>query len=384
MAQRMILNETSWFGSGCVSVLADEIARRGWQHAFLVTDRALPGVGPVEAVEAVLAKAGTPVTRYAEVKPNPTIANVQQGLAAFRASGADFLVAVGGGSAMDTAKGIAVIAANPEFEDVRSLEGLSPTGKPCKPVVAIPTTAGTAAEVTINYVITDEEKRRKFVCVDPHDIPCVAIVDAGLMASMPKALAASTGLDALTHAIEGFITLGAWEMSDMMTLKAIELIGANLRAAVLEGSAPAREKIALAQYVAGMGFSNVGLGLVHAMAHPLGAFYDTPHGVANALLLPGIMEFNAPACGEKYRTIARALGVVGTEAMTPAQYAAAACGAVRRLALDLAIPQKLSAIGAKEADLPALAAAAFADVCRPGNPRPVTQAEILGLYREAF
>lgn len=384
MAQRMILNETSWFGAGSVAVLADEIARRGWKAAFLVTDRALPGVGPVEAVEAVLAKAKVPVTRYAEVKPNPSIANVQKGLAAFRASGADFLVAVGGGSAMDTAKGIAVIAANPQFEDVRSLEGLSPTGKPGKPVVAIPTTAGTAAEVTINYVITDEEKRRKFVCVDPHDIPAIAIVDAGLMASMPKGLAASTGMDALTHAVEGFITLGAWEMSDMMTLKAIELIGANLRGAVLQGDAAAREKIALAQYVAGMGFSNVGLGLVHAMAHPLGAFYDTPHGVANALLLPRIMEFNAPACGEKYRAIARAMGVAGTEAMTPVQYAAAACGAVRQLALDLAIPQKLSAIGAKEADLPALAAAAYADVCRPGNPRDVTETEILGLYREAF
>ncbi|KAF7600740.1 MAG: lactaldehyde reductase [Candidatus Dactylopiibacterium carminicum] len=384
MASRIVLNETSYFGAGSVGVIAEEVARRGYRHALLVTDKGLVGVGPVERVEAVLQKGGIPFTRYTDVKPNPTIENVQQGVAACRAAKADFLIAVGGGSAIDTAKAIGIVITNPAFEDIRSLEGLSPTKKPCLPVIAIPTTAGTAAEVTINYVVTDVENRRKFVCVDPHDIPVLAIVDAELMASMPRSLAAATGMDALTHAIEGYITRGAWEMSDMFTLKAIELIAANLRGSVLDEAPAAREKMGLAQYIAGMGFSNVGLGLVHGMAHPLGAFYDTPHGVANALLLPTVMEFNAPASGEKYRDIARAMGVSDTEAMSQAQYREAACKAVRQLALDVGIPQHLAEIGAREADLPALANAAYRDVCTPGNPRDVSEAEILALYRKLF
>ncbi|MBS1154095.1 MAG: lactaldehyde reductase [Proteobacteria bacterium] len=384
MTNRMILNETSYFGAGSIRAIADEVARRGFRHGLLVTDKALLGIGPVENVEAVLQTAGIPYTRYADVKPNPTIANIQHGVAACKQCGADFLVAVGGGSAMDTAKGIGIIMTNPLFADVCSLEGLSPTKKPSLPLIAVPTTAGTAAEVTINYVVTDEENRRKFVCVDPHDIPTVAIVDSDMMASMPKTLAAATGMDALTHAIEGYLTRAAWEMTDMFALKAIELIAANLRASVLENSPQARQNMGLAQYIAGMGFSNVGLGLVHGMAHPLGAFYDTPHGVANALLLPAIMEFNAPASGEKYRHIARAMGVVGTEAMSQEQYRQAACAAVRQLGLDVGIPQKLAEIGAQKDDLPQLAHSAFKDICTPGNPRDVSEAEILALYRQLF
>lgn len=384
MVSRVILNETSYFGAGSVSVIADEVARRGFRHGLLVTDKALLGHGPVEKVRAVLDGASIAYTLYSDVKPNPTIDNVLTGVAACKACGADFLIGVGGGSAMDTAKAIGIIMTNPDFADVRSLEGVAATKRPSLPVIAVPTTAGTAAEVTINYVITDSEKRRKFVCVDPHDIPVLAIVDADMMASMPKSLAAATGMDALTHAIEGFITRGAWEMSDMFAIKAIELIAANLRGVVLHGDGKAREMMGLAQYIAGMGFSNVGLGLVHGMAHPLGAFYDTPHGVANALLLPHIMAFNAEATGDKYRTVARAMGVAGTETMTQAQYRAAACEAVQQLALDVGIPQKLREVGAKEADLPALAHAAFTDVCTPGNPREVTEAEILALYRELF
>jgi lactaldehyde reductase len=384
MAARIVLNEISYFGPGSASVIADEVARRGYQHALLVTDKGLLGVGPVEKVEVILNQAAIPYTVYSDVKPNPTIENVQQGVAACKAAGADFLIAVGGGSAIDTAKAIGIVMTNPEHAGIRSLEGLSPTKKPALPLIALPTTAGTAAEVTINYVITDTENRRKFVCVDPHDIPVLAIVDSRLMASMPKALAAATGMDALTHAIEGYITRGAWEMSDMFSLKAIELIAASLRASVLHASAAAREKMGLAQYIAGMGFSNVGLGLVHGMAHPLGAFYDTPHGVANALLLPTVMEFNAPASGEKYREIARAMGVAGTEGMSESEYRKAACAAVRQLALDVGIPQHLAEIGAKEADLPALAEAAFKDVCTPGNPREASESEILGIYRTLF
>jgi len=384
MTNRMILNETSYFGAGSIGAITDEVKQRGFRHGLLVTDHGLKGLGPVEKVEAVLQSAGIAFTRYAEVKPNPTIANIQQGVAACKLCGADFLIAVGGGSAMDAAKGIGIILTNPEFSDVRSLEGLSPTKKPSLPLIAIATTAGTAAEVTINYVVTDEENRRKFVCVDPHDIPTVAIVDSDLMLSMPQALAAATGMDALTHAIEGYLTRAAWEMTDMFALKAIELIAANLRASALENSPHAREKMGLAQYIAGMGFSNVGLGLVHGMAHPLGAFYDTPHGVANALLLPTIMEFNAPASGDKYRHIARAMGVAGTESMSQEHYRQAACNAVRQLGLDVGIPQSLSEIGAQKVDLPALANSAFKDVCTPGNPRDVTETEILALYQQLF
>jgi len=382
MVNRIILNETSYFGAGSISVIADEVAQRGYHHALLVTDKGLLGVGPVEKVEAVLKQALVPYTLYSDVKPNPTIANIQHGIAACKASGADFILAVGGGSAMDTAKAIGIVMTNPQFADIRSLEGVAPTKNPSMPLIAVPTTAGTASEVTINYVVTDPENRRKFVCVDPHDIPMLAIIDADMMASMPKSLAAATGMDALTHAIEGYITRGAWEMSDMFALKAIELIAKNLRQSVLEKTAQARHNMGLAQYIAGMGFSNVGLGLVHGMAHPLGAFYDTPHGVANALLLPGIMEFNASASGEKYRQIARAMGVAGTEAMSQAEYQQAACGAVRQLGLDVGIPQHLSEVGAKEEDLPALAHAAFNDVCTPGNPREVSETEILALYRK--
>lgn len=384
MTNRMILNETSYFGAGSISAITDEVVRRGFRHGLLVTDQGLQGIGPVEKVEAVLQAAGIAFTRYADVKPNPTMANIQQGVVACKRCDADFLIAVGGGSAMDAAKGIGIIMTNPEFADVRSLEGLSSTKKPGLPLIAIATTAGTAAEVTINYVVTDEENRRKFVCVDPHDIPTVAIVDSDLMLSMPKALAAATGMDALTHAIEGYLTRAAWEMTDMFALKAIELIAANLRASVLENSPQARQAMGLAQYIAGMGFSNVGLGLVHGMAHPLGAFYDTPHGVANALLLPTIMEFNAPASGEKYRHIARAMGVVGTENMSKEQYRQAACTAVRQLGADVGIAQNLSDIGVLKDDLPLLANSAFKDVCTPGNPRDVTEVEILALYRQLF
>jgi len=384
MASRIVLNETSFFGAGSASVLPDEIKKRGLSKAFVVVDKGLIGVGPVERVEGILSAAGIPFVRYSEVKPNPTIKNVQDGVVACMASGADVIVTVGGGSAMDTAKAVGIIMTNPEFADVRSLEGLSPTTKPSLPVIALPTTAGTASEVTINYVVTDEERKRKFVCVDPHDIPVVAIVDSDLMATMPKGLAAATGMDALTHAIEGYITKGAWAMSDMFELKAIELIANSLRGSVLKSDPKAREDMALAQYIAGMGFSNVGLGLVHGMAHPLGAFYDTPHGVANALLLPLIMEFNADATGGKYRSIAAAMGVAGVDELSIADARKAACAAVRQLAIDVGIPQTLSSIGVKREDLPTLAKSAFADVCTPGNPRDTTEAEILELYEKAF
>ncbi|MBK1686179.1 lactaldehyde reductase [Rubrivivax gelatinosus] len=384
MSNRIVLTETSFFGAGSIGVIGQEVARRGFAHALLVTDSGLPGLGPVEKVVAVLEQSGIAFTLFSEVKPNPSIANIRAGVAAAKACGADFLLAVGGGSAIDAAKGIGIILANPEFADVRSLEGLSPTRRPSVPLMAVPTTAGTAAEVTINYVVTDEERRRKFVCVDPHDLPFAAIVDPDLMASMPRGLAAATGMDALTHAIEGYVTRAAWEMTDMFTLKAIELIGPNLRAAVIDGSPEAREKISLAQYIAGMGFSNVGLGLVHGMAHPLGAFYDTPHGVANAMLLPHVMRFNAPATGEKFRHVARALGVEGTDTMTPPQYREAACAAVQQLGADLGIPTRLSSVGVDETELPALAAAAFEDVCTPGNPRAASLDEILELYRQLF
>lgn len=382
---RIVLNETSYFGFGSRSVLPTEIKARNFKKVLVVTDKDLVKFHVAAMVTAVLDEANIAYEIFSDVKQNPTVKNVQNGLAALQASGADALIGIGGGSAIDTAKAIGIIATNPEFADVVSLEGVAATHAPSLPLIALPTTAGTAAEVTINYVITDEYNRKKMVCVDPHDIPVVAIVDAELMLSMPASLTAATGMDALTHAIEGFITRGAWEMTDIFEVRAIELIAEHFEKAVKEpANQAAREGMALAQYVAGMGFSNVGLGIVHSMAHPLGAFYDIPHGVANALLLPTIMEFNAPATGEKFRTIARAMGVNAVDTLSLDEARQAAVKAVRDLALRVNIPQKLSAIGVKEADLESLSRAAFNDVCTPGNPRDVTPAEILALYRKVF
>ncbi len=377
---RIVLNETGYHGAGSVAELAGEIKRRALGKVFLCTDPDLIRFGVTQKVAAVLEGAGIPYETFSGIKPNPTIENVQDGVAAFKASGADCIVAVGGGSSIDTAKAIGIIIANPEFADVRSLEGVAPTKHPSVPILAVPTTAGTAAEVTINYVITDVQKRRKFVCVDVHDIPIVAIVDSDLMATMPASLTAATGMDALTHAIEGYITKAAWEMTDMFHIKAIEIIARSLRAAV-KGEKAGREGMALGQYIAGMGFSNVGLGIVHSMAHALGALYDTPHGVANAILLPTVMEYNADATGEKYRDIAAAMGVKGTETMTPAEYRKAACDAVRRLAEDVGIPRDLKEI-VREEDVAFLAESAMADACRPGNPKDPTVEEIAALYRK--
>ncbi|MBQ9774154.1 MAG: lactaldehyde reductase [Clostridia bacterium] len=379
MMGRMILNETSYHGAGAVKELAGEVKRRGFAKVLVCTDPDLIKFGVTQKVLDVLDEAKIAYAVYSDVKANPTIENVQNGVAAFKAAGADALVAVGGGSSMDTCKAIGIIIANPEFADVRSLEGVAPTKNPSVPIIAIPTTAGTAAEVTINYVITDVEKKRKFVCVDVHDIPVVAIVDPELMSSMPKGLTAATGMDALTHAIEGYITKGAWEMTDMFHLKAIELIASSLRGAV-NNTPEGREGMALGQYIAGMGFSNVGLGIVHSMAHSLGAVYDTPHGVANAILLPTVMEYNAPATGEKYRDIARAMGVCGTESMSEAEYRKAAVDAVRQLSVDVGIPQDLKGI-AKEEDILFLSESAMADACRPGNPKDPTLEDIIALYR---
>ena len=381
---RMILNETSYFGCGCRSVIADEIKNRGFKKVLVVTDPALLKIGVAQLVTAVLDKAGIAYEVFSGLKANPSIRNVTDGVAAFKAAGADCLVAIGGGSAIDTAKGIGVVAANPSFADVRSLEGVAATKNRSMPIIALPTTAGTAAEVTINYVITDEENRKKMVCVDPKDIPVVAAVDAELMMGLPKAVTASTGMDALTHAIEGYITKGAWGMTDMMHLEAIRLIAKHLRAAVADGKdVTAREGMALAQYTAGMGFSNVGLGIVHSMAHPLGAFYDTPHGVANALLLPFVMAYNAPAAKAKYGEIAKAMGAkIGR--MKVDQAAEAAIDAVRKLSADVGIPQRLREIGVREEDLPALSRSAFNDVCTGGNPRDTSPAEILEIYKKAF
>ena len=376
---RIILNETSYHGAGSVKELAGEIQRRGFQKVLVCSDPDLIKFGVTKKVLDVLDGAGIAYDVYSEIKPNPTIENVQNGVAAFKAAGADGLVAVGGGSSMDTCKAIGIIIANPEFSDVRSLEGVAPTKNPSVPIIAIPTTAGTAAEVTINYVITDVEKKRKFVCVDVHDIPVVAIIDSELMSSMPKGLTAATGMDALTHAIEGYITKGAWAMTDMFHLKAIELIAKSLRGAV-NNTPEGREGMALGQYIAGMGFSNVGLGIVHSMAHSLGAVYDTPHGVANAILLPTVMEYNASETGEKYRDIAKAMGVEGTEKMTVAEYRKAAVDAVRQLSIDVGIPQDLKAI-AKEEDVQFLSESAMADACRPGNPKDPTLEDIIALYR---
>lgn len=378
MANRIILNETSYHGAGAIQEIASVAKARGFKKAFVCSDPDLIKFNVTTKVTKVLEDAGLAYEIYSNIKPNPTIENVQTGVAAFKASGADYIVAIGGGSSMDTAKAVGIIINNPEFEDVRSLEGVAPTKNPCVPIIAVPTTAGTAAEVTINYVITDVEKKRKFVCVDPHDIPVVAVIDPDMMSSMPKGLTAATGMDALTHAIEGYITKGAWEMTDMFHLKAIEIISRSLRGAV-ENTPEGREDMALGQYVAGMGFSNVGLGIVHSMAHSLGAVYDTPHGVANAILLPTVMEYNACATGEKYREIARAMGVKGVDDMTQEEYRKAAVEAVRQLSIDVGIPQDLKAI-VKPEDVQFLAESAFADACCPGNPRDTSVEDIKALY----
>ena len=382
MANRMILNETSYFGAGAISEVVTEAQKRAFKKILVVTDPDLIKFGVTDKVTKLLTEAGIPFEVFSNVKANPTVACVKDGVEVFAKAGADSIVAVGGGSAMDTAKAIGIITNNPEFADVVSLEGVADTKKPCVPIIAVPTTAGTAAEVTINYVITDEEKKRKFVCVDPHDIPIVAVVDSDMMSSMPKGLTASTGMDALTHAIEGYTTLAAWELTDMMHLKAIEIIGRSLRKAV-ENDPEGREGMALGQYVAGMGFSNVGLGVVHGMAHPLGAFYDTPHGIANAVLLPYVMEYNAPYTGDKFKYIAEAMGV-DTTGMDEDAYRKAAVDAVRQLSKDVGIPEKLHEIGVKEEDLQALSESAFADVCTGGNPRPCTVESILEIYKKAF
>ena len=382
---RMILNETSYFGAGCRESIATEAMRRGFKKAFFVTDKDLIRFKVADKIIEVFEKNNIPYEIYSDVKANPTIANVQNGVAAFTASGADFIVALSGGSAIDTAKGIGIVFNNPEFADVKSLEGVADTKKKAVPTFALPTTAGTAAEVTINYVIIDEDAKKKMVCVDPNDIPAVAIVDPELMYSMPKGLTAATGMDALTHAIESYITPGAWVMSDMLELKAIEMIAANLKAAVDNGSDPvAREAMSQAQYIAGMGFSNVGLGIVHSMAHPLGAHYDTPHGVANALLLPYVMEYNADSpAAPKYIHIAKAMGV-NTDGMTEAEGVKAAVEAVKQLSLSIGIPQKLNEIGVRKEDLHTLAVDAFNDVCTGGNPRPTSIEDIEALYNLAY
>ncbi len=379
MANRIVLNETSYHGAGAIENVSLEAKARDFKKAFVVTDPDLLKFGVAQKVLDVLDKDNLAYEVYSNVKANPTIENVQTGVAAFKDSGADYIVAIGGGSAMDTAKAIGIIVENPEFADVRSLEGVAPTKNKAVPTIAIPTTAGTAAEVTINYVITDVEKNRKFVCVDTHDIPVVAIIDPDMMSSMPKGLTAATGMDALTHAIEGFITKAAWDMTDMFHLKAIEIISQNLRGAV-ENTHEGREGMALGQYIAGMGFSNVGLGIVHSMAHPLGAVYDTPHGVANAIILPTVMEYNAEATGDKYKYIAAAMGVRGTESMTVEEYRKAAVDAVKKLSADVGIPADLKEI-VKEEDLDFLAESAYADACRPGNPRDTSVEEIKELYK---
>lgn len=379
MADRIVLNTVSYHGKGAIENIVPELTARGYKKAFVCSDPDLIKFNVTKKVTDLLDAAGFAYEVYSEIKPNPTIENVQTGVAAFQKSGADCIVAIGGGSSMDTAKAVGIIVENPEFADVRSLEGVAATKKHAVFTIAVPTTAGTAAEVTINYVITDVEKKRKFVCVDTHDIPEVAVIDPDMMASMPKGLTAATGMDALTHAIEGYTTKAAWEMTDMFHLKAIELIAKHLRGAV-ENTAEGREGMALAQYIAGMGFSNVGLGIVHSMAHGLGALYDTPHGVANAIILPVVMEYNAPYTGEKYREIARAMGVAGVDAMTQEEYRKAACDAVRKLGQDVGIPADLKEI-VKEEDVQFLAESAFADACRPGNPRDTSVEEIAALYR---
>lgn len=384
MAQRFILNEVSYFGAGARKELPEVLNRMGLKKALVCSDKGLIKVGTTAKVTEVLDAINFPYEIYSEIKPNPTVTNVKQGVEAFKASGADCIIAIGGGSSMDTAKGIGIVSNNPEFADVVSLEGVAPTKNKSVPIIALPTTAGTGAEVTINYVIIDEERQAKMVCVDPNDIPAVAIVDPELMYSLPKSLTAATGMDALTHAIEGYITKGAWVMSDMYELQAIKMIAENLPLAVEEPTNPVgREGMALAQYIAAQAFSNVGLGLVHGMAHPMGSLHDIPHGVANALLLPTIMEFNMPKCVEKFGVIAKTMGV-NTDGMTAEQAAQAAVDAVKALSIRVGIPQTLTELGIKESDIPALAAQAIADVCTPGNPRDVTEAEIVELYKKVL
>ena len=379
MSNRIMLNETSYHGSGAIKEIANEIKARGFKKAFVCSDPDLVKFGVTKKVTDVLDEASIPYALYSDIKANPTIENVQHGVKAFKEAGTDCIVAIGGGSSMDTAKAIGIIIANPEFEDVRSLEGVAPTKKPCTPIIAVPTTAGTAAEVTINYVITDVERKRKFVCVDPHDMPVVAVVDPDMMATMPKGLTAATGMDALTHAIEGYTTKAAWEMTDMFHLKAIEIIARSLRSSVA-GDAKGKEDMALGQYIAGMGFSNVGLGIAHSMAHTLGAVYDTPHGVACAMMLPIVMEFNKEATGEKYREIARAMGVKNVDSMSQSEYRKAAIDAVRQLSVDVGIPTTLDAI--KEDDLEFLAQSAAADACAPGNPKDASIDDFKALFRK--
>ncbi len=379
MVNRIVLNETSYHGKGAIAEIAPEIKKRGFRKVFVCSDPDLIKFGVTSKVTDTLDAAGIKYTIYSEIKANPTIENVKNGVDAFKKSKSDCIVAIGGGSSIDTAKAIGIIASNPKFSNVRSLEGVAPTKNPSVPIIAVPTTAGTAAEVTINYVITDVRKNRKFVCVDPHDIPVVAVVDPDMMGSMPKGLTASTGMDALTHAIEGYITKGAWEMTDMFHIKAISLIAKHLRGAVAN-KPEGREGMALAQYIAGQGFSNVGLGIAHSMAHPLSALYDTPHGVACAILLPAVMKYNAKATGSKYRDIAAAMGIEGTEKMTAAQYRKAAIEAVQKLSEDVGIPQNLKGI-VKEEDIGFLSESAFADACRPGNPRDTSAEEIAEIYR---
>ncbi len=379
MSNRIALNPTSYHGAGAIQEIANEARSHGFQKAFVCSDPDLVKFGVTAKVTNLLDQNGMAYALYSDIKPNPTIENVLHGVEALKSAQADYIIAIGGGSSMDTAKAIGIIVANPEFGDVRSLEGVAPTKNPCVPIIAVPTTAGTAAEVTINYVITDVERKRKFVCVDVHDMPIVAIVDPDMMASMPKGLTASTGMDALTHAIEGYTTKAAWEMTDMFHLKAIEIIARSLRGAV-ENAPEGREGMALGQYVAGMGFSNVGLGIAHSMAHTLGAVYDTPHGVACAMMLPIVMEYNADCTGEKYREIARAMGVAHVDAMNESEYRKAAVDAVRRLSADVGIPSKLPAL--KEADLDFLAESAHADACAPGNPKEASVEDLKQLFRK--
>ena len=379
MSNRIMLNQTSYHGAGAVREIPGEVKARGYKKALVVCGPSILKHGVVANVTDGLDAEGLPYEIFSDIKANPTIENVQAGVEAYKAAGADYIIAIGGGSPMDTAKAIGIIITNPEFADVRSLEGTAPTKNPCAPIIAVPTTAGTAAEVTINYVITDVEKRRKFVCVDAHDMPVCAVVDPEMMSSMPRGLTASTGMDALTHAIEGYTTKAAWEMTDMFHLKAIELISKNLRAAVA-GESAGREGMALGQYIAGMGFSNVGLGIAHSMAHTLGAVYDTPHGVACAMMLPIVMEYNADCTGEKYREIARAMGVKGVDEMSQEEYRAAAINAVRQLSADVGIPAKLDAL--KEEDLDFLAQSAAADACAPGNPKDASVEDFKALFRK--
>ncbi|EOS8022556.1 lactaldehyde reductase [Enterococcus faecium] len=380
MSNRMILNETSYFGKGAIESIVPEFQQRGFGKAAVITDKGLIEQGIATKVTELLDKAAIDYALYDGIVPNPTIQNVKDGVAFVKEAEADCLIAIGGGSPIDTAKAIGIILTNPEFSDVISLEGIADTKNPCLPILAIPTTSGTAAEVTINYVITDEVNHRKFVCVDPHDIPIVAFIDSDMMMGMPKKLAASTGMDAMTHAIEGFITKGAWEMTDMLHLKAIEIIGHSLEASV-DGDQNGREKMALGQYIAGMGFSNVGLGLVHGMAHPLSAWYNIPHGVACAALLPTVMKYNKEYTGEKYREIALVLGIKGAAEMSLEDVREAACGEIDRLSKAVGIPETISELGVKEADIPAIAEDALRDVCTPGNPRETTVEEIIALYQ---